>query len=231
MKKNTLFIMSFFAGMFAVLFELNIFPYGPFAVVFFISLSIFLRIFGTNLSLKATGIENKGSDIIFSLSAAIWFILVIILKYVVSLLADFSFATLNETFGKSVDIIVLTLIASLVLNKYFYSWNKPYKEYKKILRAESKNSDQDLLQKYRRYVNAVLGIPFFLAVFPGFLTITLNLLLAFPRLLEAIDDTRAKSSMARLLRISKMIDVESRLWAATDIVAITGKVKVASGYL
>ena len=157
------------------------------------------------------------------MSAVVWFVLLDALKYAVLSITNSSVYTLGESVGKTIDIVIITLVAGLISNSYFYRYNKTYRGYRKILREMSAGSKRDLLQKYRRYANATLGVPLVLAVLPSFIMFPLNLVLSFPRLLETFEGTERIKGTRTLFAVSKAIDVEGRLWKSANRVSESGK--------
>ena len=223
MERKTLFLMSSLLGSLALLLEFYVNLYSYVASIIFVALSIYFRSLGAKLSERSTHIESKGSDSIISMSAAVWFVLFEALKYAVLSITNSTVYTFVESMGKTIDILIITLVAGLISNSYFYRYNKTYRDYRKILRKKSVESKSDLLQKYRRFANATLGIPLVLAVLPSFIMFPLNLILSFPRLLEAFERTERTRSTRHLFAFLKAIDVEGRLWGLADRVAKIGK--------
>lgn len=224
---NIYFYLSSASGILAIIFQFYVNPYSDMISISMVSISIYFRIISVNISKRSTGIENISSDRVIAFSAVIWFVLMEAIKWVIFLVTMASFLTFLNTILKIIVILILILVIGLISNNYINKRNRDYKEFRKTLRLNSTDSNHNLLQKYRRYINAALGVPFFLAILPNFIMLPLNLLLSFPLLLRSLNKSKNITEKTVpfhfIWRIVESIDIEERLWSLADSVAESGK--------
>lgn len=125
-----LFFVSSVMGIIILFLEFYNSPFSYTASTVLVVFLIYFRKIGAVFSIRSTAIENVESDSIITLSAAIWFVLMESLKYVLSLITETSVFILGELLEKIIAINLFTLAADLVSNSYFYKHNKPYRDYR-----------------------------------------------------------------------------------------------------